>query len=164
MKEKGTVESEAGAQEGRSDEGPPRGDRIGVRKRRWADDPWNAPGGPASPIPGLGVSKQLGQRLSSASSVYGLAAARPVAGGGGVIRNVPCAVEGPGKAGGALRPAPSARPRPARVGKPLRAPPSPPSPHGLGTSGVVPGLLGRSTGRALADSAVRVILFGPAHT
>ena len=71
--------------------------------RGWADDPCNAPGGPASPIPGPGVSKQSGLRRSSASSVYGLTAARPVAGRG--IRNVPCAVEGPGKAGEELRPA-----------------------------------------------------------
>ena len=100
--EQGTVESEAGSRRAGLTKAHPEKQESELG-RGWADDPCNAPGGPASPIPGPGVSKQSGLRLSSASSVYGLTAARPVAGRG--IRNVPCAVEGPGKAGEELRPA-----------------------------------------------------------
>lgn len=135
MKEKGTVESEAGAQEGRSDEGPPRGDRIGVRKRRWADDPWNAPGGPASPIPGLGVSKQLGQRLSSASSVYGLAAARPVAGGGGGDTQRAMRSRGTRESWGSAPPRPVSPAPPRKGGEAPSGPAQPAQPARVGNLG-----------------------------
>lgn len=79
---------------------------------RGGADPWSAPGGPASPVPGLGVSKLSRPRLSSASLVYGLAAARPVA--GREVRNVPCAVGGPRDCWPGAPPHPS---RPTRVGK-----------------------------------------------
>lgn len=79
---------------------------------RGGADPCSAPGGPASPVPGVGVSKLSRPRLSSASLVYGLAAARPVAGREG--RNVPCAVGGPRDCWPRAPPHPS---RPTRVGK-----------------------------------------------
>lgn len=99
--------------------------------RGWTDNRWDAPGGPASPVPGPGVSQQSGPRLSSASLVYGLAAARPVAGREG--RYVPCAVRG---AAGKLessapprrgRKAPPFPDRPAKRGRSaLPGPPAPP--------------------------------------
>lgn len=77
-------------------------------------DPWSAPGGPASPVPGPGVSEQSRPRLSSASLVYGLAAARTVA--GREVRNVPCAVEGPRESWWGV---------PPRPGVGVEAPPAP---------------------------------------
>lgn len=74
-------------------------------------DPWSAPGGPASPVPGPGVSQKSRPRLSSASSVYNLAVARPVAGG----RHATChaQLEGPQESRWRVPP----RPAPARMKK-----------------------------------------------
>lgn len=89
--EKGAVEGEGG-RAGMADLTKARPEEMQSASGRGGTDPWSAPGGPASPVPGPGVSKKSRPRLSSASLVYNLAAARPVA--GGEVRNVPCAVRG----------------------------------------------------------------------
>lgn len=65
--EKGPVEGEGALRMAALPEARPRGDRIGVRAGGTV--PWSAPGGPASPVPGPGVSKQSRPNLSSASLV-----------------------------------------------------------------------------------------------
>nr|KAF6416147.1 hypothetical protein HJG59_009455 [Molossus molossus] len=92
--------------------------------RGWTDDRWDAPGGPASPVPGPEVSKQSGPRLSSASLVYGLAAARPVAGRG--YATCHAQLEGP-------RESWRAPPRPAPPRQGGKAPPFPDRPAKAGT-------------------------------
>lgn len=81
---------------------------------RGGTDPWSAAGGPASPVPGPGVSTKSRPRLSSASSVYNLAAARPVAGAGGYA-TCHAQLEGPRESWRRVPPRPGeeAPPRPA---------------------------------------------------